>query len=72
MSDHYLTETFRSATQKEVINTIKPHYGSFVERTMYGDFHFTQEKDANRFAREVKPSTQPNKDFLKGTWVVRL
>lgn len=69
--DPKLNDMFRAAPQSQVTGTIKPLFPSFVERTQYSDFHFNKEQDANRFARSYS-GKQPNKDFLKGTWVVRL
>ena len=69
--DPKLNDMFLSAPQAQVTQTVKPLFPSYVGRTQYSDFHFNKEYDANRFARSYN-GKQPNKDFIKGTWVVRL
>jgi hypothetical protein len=69
--DPKLNDMFLSAPQAQVTQTLKPLFPSYEGRTQYSDFHFNKERDANNFARAYR-GLQPNKDFLKGTWVVRL
>jgi hypothetical protein len=69
--DTRLNDMFLSAPQAQVNQTLKPLFNSYEGRTQYSDFHFGKERDANNFARSYG-GLQPNKDILKGTWVVRL
>lgn len=69
--DPKLNDMFLSAPQAQVTQTLKPLFPSYDGRTQYSDFHFQKERDAHHFARAYN-GLQPNKDFIKGTWVVRL
>lgn len=69
--DTRLNDMFLSAPQDQVSQSLKPLFPSYEGRTQYSDFHFTKERDANLFARSYN-GLQPNRDFIKGTWVVRL
>jgi hypothetical protein len=71
MYDSKLNDMFLSAPQAQVTQTVQPLFPSYVGRTQYSDFHFNKERDANHFARAYG-GLQPAKDFIKGTWVVRL
>ena len=71
MYDTKLNDMFLSAPQAQVMGTVKPLFPSFEGRTQFSDFQFTRERDANLFARAYA-GLQPAKDFIKGTWVVRL
>lgn len=71
MYDQKLNDMFLSAPQAQVTQTVKPLFPSFEGRSLYSDFHFGKERDANLFARAYA-GLQPAKDFIKGTWVVRL
>jgi hypothetical protein len=71
MYDTKLNDMFLSAPQAQVALTVKPLFNSYEGRSLFSDFHFGKERDANHFARSYG-GLAPAKDFIKGTWVVRL
>jgi hypothetical protein len=66
-----MTENLCAIPNEQVESVLRPNFPSFVERNLFSDFKFQKERDANHFARSYG-GLAPAKDFIKGTWVVRL
>lgn len=67
-----MTESIQTTSNDQAVSLLKKQYPSVYQRTQYCKFWFKNEYDANRFTRDFKPSTKPNKDCIEGTWVVQL